>query len=317
MNLDDRYPLISLITINYNQLKITAEFIESTKNLTYPNYEIIVVDNNSSKDPSEYLRSLNPQIKVIRSEQNLGFSGGNNVGIKAAKGEYFFIVNNDTEVTPHLLHKLLEPFELDSSIGVVSPKIRYFSDPNIIQYAGFSSINPYTGRNKTIGYKQEDVGQFDTPGYTAYAHGAAMLVKREIVEKVGFLPEIFFIYYEELDWSANIHKAGYKIYYQPEALIYHKESMTMGKESLMKTYYFNRNRILFMRRHASPFQFLCFAIFFLVGILPTKVIRYAARLQFRHMFYFFKAMVWHLWHFKFDQYNNNYYIRPYLTPAQN
>ena len=96
-------------------------------------------------------------------------------------------------------------------MGVVSPKIRYHSHPHIIQYAGFTEVNPFTGRNKMIGLMEEDQGQFDTPGDTAYAHGAAMMVKREVVEKVGLMPDIFFIYYEELDWSAHIRRAGYQV----------------------------------------------------------------------------------------------------------
>ncbi|HYG18960.1 MAG TPA: glycosyltransferase family 2 protein, partial [Ohtaekwangia sp.] len=119
-------PLISLIILNYNQIKVTCEFIESTKKLTYKNYEIILVDNASKEDPTALIKSTYPEVKLIVNDTNLGFTGGNNVGIRAAKGDFYFIVNNDTEVTENLLEKLLEPFYKDPSIGVVSPKIRYF-----------------------------------------------------------------------------------------------------------------------------------------------------------------------------------------------
>lgn len=285
-------PLVSIITINCDQLDVTLEFLQSTKKLLYSNYEVIVVDNASTDDPTEVIRFRYPEVKFVRNQKNLGFSGGNNVGIELARGDFYFIVNNDTEVTPNLLDKLIEPFLDDKMIGVVSPKIHYFSHPNIIQYAGYSKINPYTGRNQPFGFKQEDRGQFDKAGYTAYAHGAAMMVKKEVVDTVGRLPAIFFIYYEELDWSEQIRKAGYRIFYQSSALIYHKESMTMGKESLRKAYFQNRNRVLFMRRNATRFQFTCFIVFLVLAIIPSKIVQYARRGQFKHIVVFLQAMAW-------------------------
>lgn len=285
-------PLISLIILNYNQLQVTCEFIESTKKLTYPNYEIIMVDNASKENPTERINANYPHVKLIVNDTNLGFTGGNNVGLRAAKGDFYFIVNNDTEVTDNLLEKLLEPFSKDSSIGVVSPKIRFFDSPNIIQYAGFTEINPITGRNDVIGGLEEDNGQRDTPGYTAYAHGAAMLVKKEVVQKVGGLPDLFFIYYEELDWCAHIRRAGYKIYYQPEGLIYHKESITMGRESAIKAYYHNRNRILFMRRNSSAFNFFLFSLFYAFFIAPKSILKYLFKGQMTHLKNFFRGLFW-------------------------
>jgi GT2 family glycosyltransferase len=287
-------PFVSIIILNFNQLKVTCEFIDSARSLTYPHYEIIMVDNASKEDPTAYINKHYPEVILIRNKKNLGFTGGNNVGIKAGKGEYFLIINNDTEVVPDLLEKMLEPFATDRRVGVVSPKIRYYSHPRIIQYAGFTEVNPFTGRNKPIGGNMEDNGQFNTPGYTAYAHGAAMMVKREVIEKVGMLPDIFFIYYEELDWSAHIRRAGYKIFYQPSALIYHKESITMGKESAMKAYFHNRNRILFMRRNTTAMQFIFFVAFYLTLAVPKTVIKYVMKGQLEHLKNFFKGLYWNL-----------------------
>jgi GT2 family glycosyltransferase len=253
-----------------------------------------VVDNASKEDPTSIIPSRYPEVRLIRNQVNLGFSGGNNVGIKAARGDYFLIINNDTEVVPDLIERMLEPFAKDARVGVVSPKIRYHSHRHIIQYAGYTEVNPFTGRNKTIGLMEEDKGQFDTPGHTAYAHGAAMMVKRQVVEKVGVLPDIFFMYYEELDWSAHIRRAGYKVYYQPTALIFHKESVAMGKENPMKTYFHNRNRILFMRRNTNAFQFMSFLLFYSVFVVPKNIIKYALKGQPEHLRNFFKGLVWNL-----------------------
>lgn len=292
-------PLISIITLNYNQIKVTCEFLESTKLLTYPNYEIILVDNASKENPTELIKKNYPNVKLIVNDKNLGFTGGNNVGMQAAKGEFLFIVNNDTEVTNDLLERMLEAFEVDENIGVVSPKIMDFYEKNVIQYAGYSEINPFTGRGKNkVGLKIIDNGQHDIPKYTDYAHGAAMLVKKKVVDDVGVLPEHFFIYYEELDWSAHIRRAGFKIYYYPKAVIYHKESMTMGKESAIKAYYHNRNRILFMRRNASLFQFIVFFFFLLFTIIPKNTIKYILNGQFTHLKMFYKGLIWNLTHSK-------------------
>ena len=146
------YPLISIIILNYNQTDITCEFLESTRNLTYPNFETIVIDNASKISPKAQIEAGNyPNIKLLENEVNLGFTGGNNLGIRLAKGEYIFVVNNDTEVTPNLLDILIEPFRNDPSIGVVSPKIRYFEQPDTIQYAGYNAMNLYTGRARAVG----------------------------------------------------------------------------------------------------------------------------------------------------------------------
>lgn len=294
-------PLISIIILNFNQLKVTCEFLESTKSLSYPNYEIILVDNASKENPQPYINKHYPNVQVIVNETNLGFTGGNNIGMQIAKGDYYFIVNNDTEVHGDLLECLLEPFLENPNIGMVSPKIKFYQNPEIIQYAGFTKVNPITGRNRAVGGQEKDNGQHDSPGFTNYAHGAAMLVKREVCEKVGMFPDHFFIYYEELDWSAHTKRAGYEIYYQPKAFILHKESITMGKESAIKAYYHNRNRILFMRRNSNSLEFLFFLVFLTFLTIPKNIIKYSIRGQKEHLNNFMKAIKWNLTSSKYSK----------------
>ena len=288
-------PLISIITLTWNQTDITCEFLESTRNLNYRNYEILVCDMGSSVDPTDRItRAEYPNTRVLRSEVNLGFTGGNNWGMRHAKGDLVFIVNNDTEVTPDLLDVLIRPFYEDDSIGVTCPKIRFHHNPDIIQYAGFNPLDPYTGRASAVGNKEVDNGQHDKSGYTHGAHGCAMMVKREVIEKVGMFPEKFFIYYEEWDWSARIKKAGYRIYYAAQGLIYHKESITMGKQSPIKVYYHTRNRILYMRRNSSVPQFMAFMAFFTLLTVPKTVFKYSLNRQFGHLKSFIKGTYWNL-----------------------
>lgn len=283
-------PLISIITLNWNATDVTCRFLESTRQLEYKNYEILVCDMNSTVDPTDQINNQHfPRTTVHRSPKNLGFAGGNNWGIRQAKGDFIFIVNNDTEVTPDLLDRLLEPFYQDASIGVVCPKIRFYSNPGVIQYAGFKPMNILTGRTAAVGSLEEDKGQHDVSGYTAGAHGCAMMVKKEVIEKVGMFPESFFLYYEEWDWSYRIIKAGYKIFYQAKGLIFHKESMSVGKQNPLKVYYLTRNRILFMRRNTRLPQFLVFISFFTLFTVPKSVAGFLFKKQFVFLKSFFKG----------------------------
>lgn len=289
-------PFVSIITLNYNQTAVTCAFLESARRLHYTNYEILVCDMDSDVDPTEQILAGNyPNTRLLLRKENLGFAGGNNWGMSQAGGDYFFIVNNDTEMTPDLIHHLLQPFREDEQIGVTCPRIMYFDQPNIIQYAGFNPMSKLTGRTSSIGIWEEDKGQYNQSRSTHGAHGCAMMVKREVAERVGMFPEKFFLYYEEWDWSARILKAGYKIWYTATALIYHKESLSVGKANPMKTYYHTRNRILYMRRNAGPLQLLAFSAFFTFFTLPKSVIGFAIKKQFTHLKYFVKGAVWNLY----------------------
>ena len=144
-------PLVSVITINWNNAEVTCDLLRSIHALnTYQNLEVIVVDNASAEDPTKAFLSVYPDAKVIRNKENLGFSGGNNVGIRAARGEYFFLVNNDTEFTPNLVQGLIDVFKSFPDAGMVSPKFHYFFEKGTIEYAGYRSVNIFTGRNSSI-----------------------------------------------------------------------------------------------------------------------------------------------------------------------
>ena len=265
---------LSIITINYNGLKDTSELME-TLPLEDESIEVIVVDNASTQDEASIIEQRFPQVTVIRSPKNLGFAGGNNLGIQAAHGKYLFFINNDTlfRGVGHSLTSYLLPLTslLDSSdnIGAVCPKIRFAWGNNPIQYTGYTPLSKITLRNSAIGCGEEDHGQYDIPHSTPYAHGAAMMVKREVIDKVGQMPECYFLYYEELDWSMMIRRAGYDIWYEPACTIYHKESQATGQNSPLKSYYMTRNRLLFAKRNiCSPQRYLTYC--YLIVIVATR-----------------------------------------------
>ena len=262
--------LLSIITINYNGLKDTCELI-GTLPLEDKSIEVIVIDNASAQDEATIIKERFPQVKVIRSKENLGFAGGNNLGIKAAQGKYLFFLNNDILLKPQVsdFRPLIARLKSSPKIGIVCPKIRFSWGNQLIQFASYTPLSPITMRNKAIGCGEVDHGQFDTPHPTPYAHGAAMMVKREVVEKAGLMPECYFLYYEELDWSMMIRHAGYEIWYEPTCTVFHKESQTTGQNSPLRTYYITRNRLLFAQRNQQDMtKYITYL--YLIGIVTIR-----------------------------------------------
>jgi GT2 family glycosyltransferase len=290
-------PLVSIITLNWNNTAVTCDFLRSIRSQnTYPNIEVLVVDNDSREDPTADLLAVYPKARVIRNPANLGFAAGNNAGIREARGEYLFIVNNDTEFTPSLLEGLVAVFREFPDAGMVSPKFHFYFEKGTIEYAGYEPINVLTGRNGMIGHRQRDEGQFDKLTRTPYVHGGGMMVSRRVIEDVGLMPEQFFLYYEELDWSEQVRRKGYAIYYQPASLIYHKESMTTGKSSPLKTFYLTRNRILFMRRNVSSPAFALFIVYFTFLTIPKNTFGFLVKGQKAHLRSFWRGILWQFNH---------------------
>lgn len=291
-------PLVSILTVHFNQPLVTEEFLHSLRTVNeYPDIEVIVVDNGSTEDWTADWRVRFSGVTFIRSERNLGFAGGNNLGLEVARGDYYFLINNDTEFTAGALGKLVAVLEKWPEVGMVSPRLHYFEDRNLIQYAGYTAMNYATGRNRCVGQFERDDGQYDGhSGPTAYVHGAAMLVRKTALDKVGLMDPNYFLYYEELDWCERIKKAGYAAYVELDAVIYHKESVSVGKRSAIKEYFMNRNRILFLRKHASSVNFALFCAYFAATVIPRNLLRYLSNREYTFIPVFFKAIRWHFTH---------------------
>ncbi len=288
--------LVSVITVNFNHSNVTDELLDSiNRKNTYDNIEVIVVDNGSKINPVPAWIAKYPKVNFIRSETNLGFAGGNNLGIKAAKGEYLFFVNNDTEFTEHLVDTLAATMDSHPEIGMISPKIRYYDEPGMLQYAGFTGMNYFTARNHCIGQFEQDNGQYDIlTGETGFIHGAAMMLRREAIEKAGMMNENYFLYYEEMDWCEQVRRAGYKIWVNMQALIYHKESVSVGGKSALKEYFMNRNRILFVRRNCSFFKRAIFWVYFIFVVAPRNIFSYMKDGQWKFIPVLLSAIKWNL-----------------------
>ena len=293
---NQKYPLVSIISINFNNPGITSDLLKSLRLISYQNVEIIIVDNASSQGNVDLLKEQYPEILLLKSIKNLGFAGGNNLGIAQAKGKYILLLNNDIEVKPDFLEPLVAKLESDNSIGAVSPKIKFFHQPDIIQFAGQAPINHYTMRSFGYGYKAVDKGQFDKDSITHFLHGAAMMVPKSVIQKVGLMPECYFLFYEELDWCSSIKRAGFQLWYVHNSTVLHKESMSVGKMSETKTYYMNRSRFIYLRRNISGIKFMV-ALFYLILVsVPKNSFSLLISGKFGHFKAYMRAINWHLMH---------------------
>jgi GT2 family glycosyltransferase len=290
-------PLVSIITVNYNQAVMTAALLESIRRQDYRAVEVFVVDNGSD-DAGDVaaLAAAFPEVRVLVSPVNLGFAGGNNLALPETRGEYLFFVNNDAELTAGCLERLVALFATVPGLGIVSPLVCYQPDAGqavpVIQYAGMTPVHPITARNRTIGAGELERGQYDVPRPTAYAHGAAMLVSRAALEAAGPMAEDFFLYYEELDWCERLRRAGYGVWVEPRAHIYHKESATVGRLGALKTYFLNRNRVYFMRRNVDSGKLALFYAFLWLVTVPKNLLDLAVRRDWKALRAFWLGISW-------------------------
>lgn len=265
-------PKVSIITVNYNGAAVTCDMLESLRFVTWPNVEVIVVDN-ASVENCDVIKEKYPEVKLIKSKSNLGFAGGNNLGIKEATGDYILMLNNDTIVSQGFIEPMLNTFAKHPDAGIVSPKIVFYYSENLVQYAGTNKISTLTCRGETVGYMKKNDGSFDYEAKTDLSHGACMMISREALDKVGLLDETYFMFYEEYDYCERIKKGGLKIYYNGFSSILHKQSVTVGKQSPLKAYYMSRNRIYFSRKNFSGVNKVISILYTSFIALPKNTIK--------------------------------------------
>lgn len=248
---------VFIIVLNWNGKDDTIECVESLKKIDYPERKIVIVDNGSTDDSVEILpkKYFQDDIGFIAVKKNLGFAGGNNIGIEYALkngADYILLLNNDTTVEPDFLSKLVEAGEKEEKAGFLGPKIMFFSDKGIIWSAGGKILNNFT-RGELIGYKETDKGQFDEKKEVDYLSGTCLLVKKQAAEKIGPMTEDYFMYYEDTDFNLRAKEAGFKSVFVPSAKIYHKASKAAVEFSYPYLYYHSRNGLMHAARFGSRF----------------------------------------------------------------
>jgi len=271
------YPKVSIIILNWNGLADTIECLGSLKKITYPNYEVIVVDNGSQGNDAQVLKErFGDHIHLIQNDKNYGFAGGVNIGMKYAMDgsspDYFLLLNNDTVVAPDFLNQLVKLAESDPNIGITGAKIYYCSFPNHIQTVG-NRVHMMRGTTSMIGNKAVDSVEYDRQREVDY-FGPCLLIKNKVVQKIGLFDESYFCYWEDADYCIRAQRAGYKIAYVFEAKVWHKQSarlepwyMALEKkkqvtEAPYVIYYCTRNSFKFMKKHATKWQYLVFLFYF-------------------------------------------------------
>jgi GT2 family glycosyltransferase len=274
-------PKVAIIVLNWNNKADTIECIKSLKGVRYPDFEAMVVDNGSTDGSEAAIREAFPGLCVIQTGANLGFARGNNVGIRDAMArglDYVLLLNNDTVVDPDFLSEMIKAAESDPSIGIVGPRICYFDEPRRIWFAG-GTVNYWTGRLEHVGFNDMDGEKYSRASDTQLVTGCAMLIKREVLEKVGMLYEPMFLYFEDSDLCARASRAGYRLAYAPSARILHKVSRTASKLEGVQSYYNIRNWLLFMRRNARPRHLMVFLPYYLIRYMGYNTMVDALQLK--------------------------------------
>ncbi|MGH7801123.1 MAG: glycosyltransferase family 2 protein [Thermodesulfobacteriota bacterium] len=265
--------LVVIIILNLNKKEDTLKCLESVFKLDYFPYEVVVVDNGSIDGSVEVISDAFPEVHLIRSANNLGVSGGRNLGIDYANNnfqyKYLFFLDNDTLVEKGSLSELINAIRMDMDTGVVAPKSYRMTSSQVIASAGGIGINLYSGSIYDIGSGEFDKGQYDQPKFITSFAGSAFLVSRDVLTEIGWFDEIFNPYgWEDVDFSLRAREKGFKILYVPKALVYHKGGK-VGRGEAIPEYerYKVRNFFYLMKRHTSLLQWICFVCF-----IPLKAI---------------------------------------------
>lgn len=243
-------PHVCIVVLNWNNRDDTLSCLESLRGLDYPSFDVVVVDNGSTDDSVATIRERHPEVTVLEARRNLGFTGGNNLGLRWALdcgADYALLLNNDTELTASFLTLLVAAAEEDPRIGIASPLILYHDRPDTIWSAG-GRIDWLRGSASMIGLDELDRGQFGTtPHNVDFVTGCALLVKADVMRRLGLLDERFFAYYEDTEWCVRARHAGYRTVLVPRARIWHKISPAAREASPTVHYMMTRNRLLFLQ----------------------------------------------------------------------
>ena len=290
----------SIITVNFHQEAVTIALLQSIdKYYNGKDVEVIIVDNGAEQNQEYIFQPHFENIKYIQSRENLGFAGGNNLGIKQACGDYIFLLNNDTELPAGCIETLCAEFEQNENIGLLSPLLLYFDRKDVIQYAGFTLVNQLTGRNATIGELDQNEGQYANKSYqTGYCHGAAMMCRKADLLQAGLMDEGYFLYYEELDWCEKFKRIGKQVWFTGKTHVYHKESISVGIDSPLKIYFHTRNRMLFIRKNTGLINTILFSIYYTFIACPKAVFKFILNHQSHLAKWVIKGLLWNYVHHK-------------------
>ncbi len=248
-------PSVAVVVVNWNQVELTCQCLDSLSRQSYDNAAIVLVDNGSSDGSADTIAERYPHVRLIRSAVNVGYSAGNNLGIDLAlqdRAEYILLLNNDTEVDPDMLRRLVDVLESRASIGIAGPTM-YYASPSTRIWSAENHIDWRAGAIRRSGVPpcaESDPPIDDCVVEVDVVDTCAALVRCSVFETVGPMCVDYFLNYDDLDLSTRAKRAGFGVAYVPRAVMWHKVSASMGIASPATTYYMTRNGLLFFWRHA-------------------------------------------------------------------
>lgn len=252
------YPKVIVLILSYNGKEYLDDAVASYLANDYTNFEIVVIDNGSTDGTEAYINRKWPGVQVLRTVENLGYSGGLNFGLYHAfnnlHADYALITNNDVKADSQVIGALISTASKNEQIGFVTGKVFYFDDPFLFQTVGYSE-DSLTGKVEHRGQREMDKGQYDEDEPLVSSDDVFMLVRREVYEKVGGYDTNFLFQCEQWDWQERAKKYGFIVYFSAGAKIWHKESMTIGRTSAFKLFFDLRNNLIVIFKHKSPSQF--------------------------------------------------------------
>ncbi|MEI8175336.1 MAG: glycosyltransferase family 2 protein [Candidatus Omnitrophota bacterium] len=264
-------PFVDIIILNWNSERDTAECIRSVEAQSFGDYRVIIVDNGSDDGSGERLRARFPRCEVLRSEVNLGFAGGCNLGIRHAlaqeRADYFLLLNNDTIVAPEMLELMVREGAMDERRGIIAAVNYYYARPATVHMAAhrFFWWRGMQGIIKDVASACAEVQSVS---------GSCMLIRKDVIGKIGFFDERYFAYYEDADLCLRARRSGFKVIVVRDAKVWHKIATVLGKGTPREYYIYTRNQPLFMLKNAPRF------------FLPNYFLVYGAKVLVR-IFYFF------------------------------
>lgn len=251
-----QWPLVSVVTLNFNGRRFLKGLFDSLRACTYPHLEILMVDNCSDDDSVAFVRENYPEVRIIENAENYMYSGGNNEGIRHARGKYICVLNNDVEVDPGFIEPVIEVLENDPEVGAAQSKLLGLQQRHMLEYAGAcGGFIDWLGypflRGRVFFTTEEDQGQYDEPVEIFWASGACLFLRREAIEECGLLDEDFVMHQEEIDLCWRLHLRNWKIVCVPASRVWHYVGGTLDQQSPRKTYWNFRNNMFLLIKNLS------------------------------------------------------------------
>ncbi|MER3512999.1 MAG: glycosyltransferase family 2 protein [Chloroflexota bacterium] len=241
---------VFILVLCHNGLELTLACLDSLRQQQYAHAEVLIIDNASQDGTPEAIRAAHPDLGLIRTGDNLGYAGGNNIGIRVALqrgADAVFLVNNDTLLDPECVARLVSVLEADPRIGVIGPMVYTWEEGRVISSAG-GAIDWWHADAINVGMGEVDRGQYQARPVD-FINGCGLMITRKAIERVGLLDERYFMYWEEADWCVRIRRAGFRVHFDPGAWMRHKAAIRPDRLGPATLYYLTRNRLLFFATH--------------------------------------------------------------------